>query len=149
MPRMLSCLPAGALALALAVPALATEGELPDGPIHERHELMEEIGANAKKIGQAMKTGATDEIAAPAKAISEAAPKVLPLFPEGSTHPKSRALDEIWRDWTGYERANQEFENAAAALVAATETDAPMPPAVKRLFDSCKGCHESYRAPEE
>ena len=31
--------------------------KLPPGPIHDRHELMEEIGKHAKKIGEAGKAG--------------------------------------------------------------------------------------------
>ena len=33
------------------------EANLPPGPIHDRHELMEGIGKNAKKIGDALKAG--------------------------------------------------------------------------------------------
>lgn len=147
-PHRLLC--AAALTVAVAVPAAASDADLPAGPIHDRHELMEEIGANAKKIGDAMKSGARDQVAAPARAIRDAAAKVLPLFPEGSLHPKSRALDTIWKDWVGYEKSNKEFEDAAAALVVAAESgSAELPQAVKRMFDSCKSCHEAFRAPEE
>jgi len=149
MHRILCTLNAAALCLSFSAPVLASEAELPAGPIRDRHELMEDIGANAKKIGNAMKTGAKDQVAAPAKAIRDAAPKVLPLFPEGSTHPNSRALDEIWKDWAGYKHANSEMEKAAAALAEAAESGGDLPPAVKRLFDSCKSCHDSFREPEE
>ncbi len=133
----------------VAAPVAADDEELPEGPIRDRHELMEEIGANAKKIGNAMKVGATDEILEPAQALQEAAPKVLDLFPKGSQHPRSRALAAIWADWTQFERANARFEAAAGGLVAAAENGGPFPPAVKKLFDSCKGCHESFREPED
>jgi len=133
---------------ATAMSAAATD-ELPEGPIHDRHELMEDVGANAKKIGEAMKTGAFGDILEPARALKAAAAKVEPLFPEGSTHPKSRALDAIWTDWEGFKRANAEFAQATDALVTAAETDGALPPAVKRMFDSCKACHESFRAPED
>lgn len=135
--------------LALSVPASAHEDDLPEGPIRERHELMEKIGDNAKKIGQAMKAGRTDEIAEPARELRDAAPKIDALFPEGSTHPKSRALDAIWKDWTGWQRDSKEFQEASAALVTAAETQTDLQLAVKRLFDSCKGCHEAFRAPED
>lgn len=149
MHRTLCTLIAAALTLAFSAPVPASEAELPAGPIRDRHELMEDIGANAKKIGNAMKTGAKDQIAAPAKAIRDATPRVLPLFPEGSTHPNSRALEAIWKDWASFQRANTEMEKAATDLAAAAESGGDLPPAVKRLFDSCKSCHDSFRAPEE
>ena len=64
---------------------------LPAGPIRDRVELMEKIGAAAKKINEAAKAGNTQAAIAPAEEIARLTPKFAEMFPEGSTDPKSRA----------------------------------------------------------
>jgi cytochrome c556 len=84
---------AAAFLLTLAFNAIAhQEMHLPPGPIKDRHELMEGIGKNAKKIGDALKAGDTKPIPAAADGIAASAHKIPGLFPPGSTNEKSRAL---------------------------------------------------------
>lgn len=128
---------------------LASGTDLPEGPIRDRHELMEDVGANAKKLGKALKEKDRGTVLATAKALHEAAGKVLPLFPKGSTHPESRSLDKIWTDWAGFEAANQKFVDSTLALANAAVGSESMDAQGKAVFDSCKGCHDSYRKPED
>jgi len=53
-------------ACGLTLVVAAGASDLPAGPLHDRHELMEGIGADAKAIGGAAKTG--DKAAAVAAA---------------------------------------------------------------------------------
>lgn len=138
-----------AASAAAVAPAHEDEQELPAGPIRERHELMERVGDNAKIIGDAMKAGDFQKVPGPALEIEKAARRLPDLFPENSTHPKSRARPEIWSDWDGFTAAVRKLESAAANLAAAARNGTDVPNAANGLFAACKSCHTSYRAPEK
>lgn len=129
--------------------AHAAGKELPAGPIHDRHELMEQVGDHAEIIGKALKSGAHDPIAGAAKSIQADAAKVLALFPKDSTHPASRAKDEIWSDWAKFEQTNKDMESKAGALAAAAGSGGDVGQAAKEMFATCKSCHDAFRKPEE
>jgi cytochrome c556 len=122
---------------------------LPAGPIRERHQLMEGIGDDAKAIGNALKKGDTKSIAAPAAKIQVAAAKVVPLFPEGSTNPKSRAKPEIWQNWSKFTDDAQKLERTAGALAAAAQGGGDVKAAAETMFGACKSCHDDFRKPEK
>ena len=125
------------------------EHDLPAGPIHDRHELMERIGDNSKIIGDAMKAGNTAPVAEAAEKIRADAAKALPLFPKGSTHENSRAKPEIWDQWDKFEAGMKDLEAKAGALAAAAKGGGEVGPAAKAMFGNCKSCHDSFRKPEE
>ena len=131
--------------------AAAHEGKskLPPGPIHDRHELMEEIGDHAKKIGETLKAGKTEGIGADATVISEKAKLALPLFPAGSLHEHSRAKPEIWQNWAEFERLMHALEADSAALAAAAASGGDVGAASKKMFGNCKSCHDQFRKPED
>jgi cytochrome c556 len=137
------------IAAASIVHAHKEKDDMPPGPIHDRHELMEGIGKNAKTIGDALKTGNRDAVAAPARQIQADAAKVPALFPKGSTHPSSRAKDEIWAEWDKFENLNKDLEAKAGALAAAASGSGDVDGAAKAIFGPCKTCHDSFRKPEK
>lgn len=125
------------------------EHKLPAGPIHDRHELMEEIGRHAKKIGDAGKAGNKKAIAPEAEAIAAKAKTALALFPPGSTHAESRAKPEIWKDWAKFEADMVAMEKAAANLATVAAAEGDTASASKQLFGACKSCHDAFRVPED
>lgn len=129
--------------------AHAAEKELPAGPIRDRNELMEGIGKNAKVIGDALKSSKHDPIADAAKAIQADSAKALALFPKGSTHPNSRAKDEIWTEWAKFEQGNNDMGVKAGELAAAATTGGNVGKAADAMFGTCKSCHDNFRKPEE
>jgi cytochrome c556 len=137
--------------LSVAGSSLAHEGEkdLPAGPIHDRHELMEEIGDHAKVINDAMKKGGVEGVAENAQAISDKAKKVDALFPAGSTHEKSRAKPEIWTNWKEFERLTASLAAHAAELAEAARKGSGVREAGQAMFKDCKSCHDQFRVPEE
>ncbi len=138
------------LTLSFSAAGFAVAGDdLPAGPIHDRHELMEEIGDNAKKIGDALKAGNTEPVAAAATGIKTGAGKALALFPKGSTHAKSRAKDEIWTSWDKFETLMKDLETKAGELAAAAANKGDVAAASKAMFGNCKSCHDEFRKPEE
>lgn len=143
----------GGAALLWSGSAVADEHEhahkLPPGPIHDRDELMEEIGRHAKKIGEAGKAGNKKAIAPEAEAILAKAKKAAVLFPPGSTHPDSRAKPEIWKDWPKFEADMAAMQKAAANLATVAAAEGDTAAASKQLFDACKTCHDAFRVPED
>ncbi|HXQ20553.1 MAG TPA: cytochrome c [Candidatus Acidoferrales bacterium] len=128
----------------------AHEGDdLPAGPIRDRHELMHGIGDNAKVINDAVKAHDFSPVAGAAEKIEAATAKILPLFPQGSTDPKSRAKPEIWTQWPKFEEGVKQLQTAAAALSTAAKNNGDVPGATKTLFGACKSCHDPFRVPEK
>jgi cytochrome c556 len=123
--------------------------DLPAGPIRDRHELMEQIGLHAKKIGEALKSEKRDEIAIEADLISADAKKIEALFPAGSTDPNSRAKPEIWTNWAEFQTLRASLQSNAEALAASARRDGDVREAAKTMFETCKSCHEKFRVPDE
>jgi cytochrome c556 len=123
--------------------------KLPPGPIHDRHELMEGIGEHAKKIGAAIKADDKKAVAPEADAIAAKAEKITGLFPEGSTHPHSRAKPEIWQDWKKFEAAAAQLHKDALELAKVARAGGDAGAASRQMFGACKSCHDSFRVPDD
>ncbi|MBY0278643.1 cytochrome c [Candidatus Binatia bacterium] len=137
--------------LASAGGAIADEPkhELPPGPIHDRHELMEEVGANAKKIGAAAKAGKPGDAQAPAEAIAQALSKFVGMFPAGSESPLSRAKPNVWTDKAKFDELAKKNEQAAMALAAVAKAGGDLKAPSGAMFQTCKACHDEFRVPKE
>lgn len=122
---------------------------LPEGPIRDRVQLMEEIGAAAKKINESAKAGDMQAVIAPAEEIARLTPKFAALFPAGSTHPNSRSKSSIWTNPDEFEAYNDYMAKYALAIAAAARDGGNVKKAVKKMFKSCKSCHKKYRIPDE
>ncbi len=129
--------------------AHAGKEPLPEGPIRDRHELMERVGKQAKIIGDALKSGRLDPVGGAAEKIAEEAGKALPLFPAGSTHPRSRAKEEIWQNWEEFERLMKSLEADARATASAAAAGGDVRAAANKMFGNCKSCHDRFRLPEK
>ncbi len=134
--------------LTLVVAAGASE-HLPAGPIHDRHELMEGIGADAKAIGGAAKIGDKAAAVAAATRMQSAAKKIPALFPKGSLHENSRAKPEIWENWDRFVELAKDLENAAGGVLKVAAEGGELGATLRPVFATCKGCHEAFRVPEE
>jgi cytochrome c556 len=137
------------LSLASGVGAETDLASLPEGPIRDRVQLMEEIGAAAKKINESAKAGDMQAVIAPAEEIARLTPKFAALFPEGSTHPNSRSKSSIWTNPDEFEAYNDYMAKYALAIAAAARDGGNVKKAVKKMFKSCKSCHKKYRIPDE
>ncbi len=137
---------AGALGVAYGHEA---SKHLPPGPIHDRHELMEGIGKNAKVIGDAVKSGKFKPAAGAAAKIQTSATKIVALFPQGSTHPHSRAKPEIWTNWAKFENTAKQLEATAGEVVSAARNGGDVKGAANKMFGACKTCHDDFRVPEK
>ncbi|WP_075220853.1 c-type cytochrome [Acuticoccus yangtzensis] len=139
---------AASLTLSLSLGALAQ-----DSPQEQRHAIMEDVGDAMGVLGGMAKGetayDADAAIAALDTMITEA-PVFLTLFPEGSeTGHDTRAKPEIWSDRAGFEEKGEAMITAAsnAKETAGNGLDA-LRAAMGPLGQSCRGCHETYRAPK-
>jgi cytochrome c556 len=141
-------------ALAIAVtfttaPADDAEKKLPPGPIHDRHELMEKVGDDAKAIGAASKAGKPADAVAPAEAIAAALQKAPSLFPPGSESPLSRAKPNVWTEKAKFDELAMKGHDAALALAAAAKAGGELKEPSSAMFKTCKACHDQFRLPKE
>ena len=121
-----------------------------DDPIHERHELMEGVRDAAKPIGLMLRGEADYDAAVVMQSLEvwrAAGAKFGGLFPEGSESGQdTEAAPAIWEDREGFEAALAEWVAATDKAIAANpQTLEEARPAVGPVFQTCKGCHDTYR----
>lgn len=145
--------------LAMASPAVRADDDmaakLPAGPIRERYELMEEIGDAADDINEAFNVGSegfdTSIIQRAGTTIAMDAHRIPDLFPKGSTDPNSRALPKIWDNWDEFVKLAKQLESQAQSIstAAGDEDDEDLKGKVKKMFATCKSCHDQFRKPKD
>ena len=71
------------------------------------------------------------------------------LFPEGSTHPNSRAMDEIWTKKDEFAARVTAFADATRTLneIAQRGFDDQTLDALTAVRQTCGGCHTPFRKP--
>lgn len=138
-----------AITLAFTTPLFAG-----DSPQHERHELMEDVGEAAKPLGQMLKGERdfdADVAMASFETFDDASARFGELFPPGSeTGEDTEAAPAIWEDRAGFDEALATWADAVdAAIAAKPQTLDETKPVAGEIFNSCKGCHDTYRIEDE
>ncbi len=115
----------------------------------EMSKAMKAIGAELKSSSPSLPT-----IQEHSANIARYGPELLTWFPEGSgaeTGLKTRAKGEIWADPETFRQRASAFEAAANRFdESARSGDVPaIRTALKGLGESCKNCHDLFRAPED
>jgi len=140
------------LAVAVAAGCASMKRMKPEEAITERQQLMKEQGALMRSIGDKVKAGQTQAIAADAEKLEDTAKKIPRLFPEGSVNPNtSRAKPEIWQKWADFQGLAKSLETKSGALEKTAKSgDAQMTQtAVAELGKTtCGACHTQFRGPE-
>jgi cytochrome c556 len=123
-----------------------------DEAIAERQELMKKQGATMRSIGDKVKAGQIQAVAADAEVLESTSKRIATLFPEGSVNPNtSRAKPEIWQKWSEFEgyakslgtKAKQLEDTAKTGNAQATQTMA-----AELGKTTCGACHTAFRGPE-
>lgn len=135
--------------LALAPLALAVESN----PIAERQDAMDGVGDSMKALSAIAKKQApfdTAVVQKNAKTIASHLEQAQTLFPNGS----DKGAIETWAKpeiWTNREDFDAKLKSAHLAAIALAEVgqEAAFQPALGKLGNACKACHESYRRPKE
>jgi len=144
-----------AVAAVLLLPAGSPNAASGEDAIKQRRELMKKVvGKNWKPIKAYAKKGkgTPAEIGKHAAAINDAAGKITALFPKGTgrgdfSDKATRALPDIWKDWSKFENAAKALADESAKLVkVATGGDKD---AIAKQIDAtgktCGGCHKPFR----
>ncbi|HET9428244.1 MAG TPA: cytochrome c [Allosphingosinicella sp.] len=121
-----------------------------------RHDHYEEMGDAMKAIGVQLKADSPSlpTIQQHAATMARYAPQVLTWFPEGSgpeSGRETRAKAEIWSDPETFRQRAQAFEAEAQRFNATVQSGdvAAIRAGQKALGDTCKNCHDRFRAPED
>ena len=139
-------------ATAIALPAVA---DPIDDAMKARQSYFTLLGANIGPLA-AMAKGEIDydaelERVHVGNLVRLATYNAFPHFPAGSSNEdragKTRALPAIWADFQGFVSRHEEFNTAVAGLEqVAGQGRAALGPAVGRLGETCKACHDDFRA---
>ena len=124
----------------------------PEAVIHYRQSAMTLIGWNFSTLS-AMARGRQDwdgkEFALRAERVAALAPQIQEGFAKGSDKgAETDAKAEIWANPEDFQGKITDLVNESKALseVAKTGDEAKTKEQFKKLWGSCKGCHEKYKA---
>jgi cytochrome c556 len=125
---------------------LAASASADEGAVEYRQHTLSAIGGHLQAIGDILrqKVPYTAHVPAHANAIADLAEVAETLFVEGSEG--GDALPEIWSDPEGFQEKLSAFKSNAAAFKTTVATGGEIGPAFQALAQSCKGCHDNYRA---
>lgn len=138
-------------ALAAAWTAAAADA-VPADVIKTRQQALKALGDTTRFIrDQLRERPDVERVKTAAADIKRAADALSGWFPVGTgpeTGVKTDARAEIWRDAAGFAAASRNFSQQAARLVQATDSGdtTVLSGSFKSLAQSCKGCHDDYRA---
>ncbi len=134
-----------------AVAGIAVSHSGATGVVKTRMEAMKDMGGRMKSLA-AMVRGRAPFDAASAKeaadAIAAHARDVPRLFPKGSRHGPSEAVEKIWSEWPQFTAEAKTLADRADAFgrrAATATTGADLGGAFGDIGRSCKSCHNRYR----
>lgn len=144
------------MATALGAAVLAACGQAPPPDTHpqrwvsQRQAVFKDFTRTLEPIGLVARERQpynASAVVGQVLALQTLARKPWPLFPPDSQYPPTRAKPAVWTDRAAFEQAQADFTQAVDALLAAAQTGSqPMlKPAVERVQNSCKSCHEQFR----
>ena len=121
-----------------------------DDPIGKRQKIMEGVRDAAKPIGLMMRGEQeydADVVMESLETWRAAGEKFGGLFPEGTeSGQETEAAPAIWEDRAGFDAALTKWREATDAAIAANpQSLADARPTVGPVFQTCKGCHDTYR----
>lgn len=138
----------GIVTVALAAAAAAANTGA-SGIVEARIETMKSMSYAAKALG-AVKIGVlpfSPDLARRAAADLKAGVRAArDQFPEGGGEGKTEALPVIWSERDRFDALFDDLAAAASRLEAAAEDEAAAMVAADAVAQTCKDCHETFRA---
>lgn len=144
---------AAALAACL-VPAAFAQSKA-DTAVRYRQGVMAVMDWNLNELGAVVRhTGALDskEFALRAERLAALGPQIAEGFPKGSGSADKVAVNdaapEIWSDAAGFQAKVDAYIAESRKLVetAKSADEAQMKAQFRKVSDSCKSCHDTYKA---
>ena len=141
-----------ALVATLAAATASMAGSSTDA-IKDRQQAMKDVGGAMQTLGAIAKKEAPFEagvVEQNAGVIADALKKAAALFPEGSAEGdvETWSMPEIWSDRADFDQKFEAAEVEAGALKSVSVESAFLP-ALGKLGNACKACHQTYRRPKE
>jgi cytochrome c556 len=138
-----------AVAAAIAISAAAMTAT---EAIKHRQKAMEGIGDQMKTLAAIAKKQEPFDatvVKTSATMIADHLEKASKLFPEGSAtgDVQTWAKPEIWTDREHFDKLLENAHQAAVELGSVTQAEA-FPPALGKLGNGCKSCHDAFRLPK-
>ena len=137
----------------LAVVAISATAMTATDAIKERQKAMEGVRDGMMALGAIAKGDQpfdADVVKAGAAKVADHLAQAAELFPEGSDtgDVQTWAKPEIWTDRGQFDEIFKSTHQAALDLQSVTEADG-FPPALGKLGNGCKSCHDLYRLPKQ
>lgn len=132
----------------LAATALLAHGGVNNPVVLARMEGMTSLQEALAVIGETAKgerTFDTAEIEAALRELSEQAAQIPDQFETEASDPKSEALPVSWDVFSDFTARANDLRAVSASLVAAVTSPADLPGALRKVGETCSGCHERYR----
>ena len=136
--------------MAVLAPSYAAESE---DIIKYRISVMEAYGGHMSAASRIVrgKVDFTDQLQLHADSMKDIAGTVDKLFPEDSDFGDTRAKEEVWSKAKEFAQSTKDNQQAAADFSSSVAggDKAAIAASFKKLSDSCKSCHEEFRAEKE
>jgi cytochrome c556 len=147
--KVLSCL----TLLACLSTAAVTHASDPENYIKYRQAVMKAIGGHMGASSQIIrgKVSPPGALAVHADALAALNADLAALFPAGSDFGETQAKENIWEDFSGFQNAADQAQEATAAFAAAVAggNNDEIQAAQRAVGKTCKGCHEDYRRKDD
>ena len=119
------------------------------GIIKYRQNVMKSTAGHMGAIVDILKNRLPLEahIADHARSMLQISRMILSMFPEGSGKGRTRAKQAIWKNWSEFESAANDFERESAKLskVAKSGDMEALAKQVRATGKTCSGCHRNFR----
>ena len=124
----------------------------PDAAIRYRQGVMAVMGWNFELLGTMVRRGPFDakQFAQRAERLAALGAQIAEGFPKPADDGKGAVTDaarEIWTDATGFQARIDAYIAESSKLVDAARSgdEAQMKAQFRKLSDTCKGCHDTYK----
>ncbi len=120
----------------------------PEAEIKYRQAVMESVGGHMSAMAAILRNRIRfDDLEIHAGAMADLADVVPHIFPEGSGDGETEALTDIWEEPGAFRERVDAFVSAARGMsdAAATGEMGEIGPAIDKLGQACKGCHDNFR----
>ena len=119
------------------------------GIIKYRQNVMKSTSGHMGAIVDILKNRLPLEahIADHARSMLQISRMILSMFPEGSGKGRTRAKQAIWKNWSEFESAANDFERESAKLSKVAENGdmEALAKQVRATGKTCSGCHRNFR----
>ena len=119
------------------------------GIIKYRQNVMKSTAGHMGAIVDILKNGLPLEVHVSdhARSMLQNSRMTLSMFPKGSGKGRTKSKQEIWKNWSEFESAANDFELESAKLAEVAESgdmDA-LAKQVRATGKTCGGCHRNFR----